>query len=213
MRGWLCVALAGAFIIGGALSASAQLTTRVTIIQAEDRRAPSVQDLATLRAGARSRDAQTARIGLRALGRLERPALIPDILPGLRHPQPEVRAEAANAIAQAAQGFRTAATGPNSTASSAETALISRLGIEADPGVRAALCEAIGRLPYSTTADVDRAESALMDFAAKAATNTDRLGLAKGLEAFARLQRAVQRPRRSHDRRAEVALAQRDGAR
>ena len=194
MRGWLCVALAGAFIIGGALSASAQLTTRVTIIQAEDRRAPSVQDLATLRAGARSRDAQTARIGLRALGRLERPALIPDILPGLRHPQPEVRAEAANAIAQAAQGFRTAGTGPNSTASSAETALISRLGIEADPGVRAALCEAIGRLPYSTTADVDRAESALMDFAAKAATNTDRLGLAKGLEAFARLQRAVQRP-------------------
>src|SRR5207342_1741627 len=62
------------------------------------------------------------------------------------------------------------------------------------PGVRAALCEAIGRLPYSTTADVDRAESALMDFAAKAGTDTDRLGLAKGLEAFARLQRGIQRP-------------------
>jgi len=192
-RGWLCVALAAAIISGRAQNASAQLTTRVSIIQAEDRRAPSAQDLATLRAGARSGDAQTARIGLRALGRLERPALIPDILPGLRHPLPEVRAEAANAIAQAAQGFRTAAS-PTSSVSSAATALISRLGIEADPGVRAALGEAIGRLPYSSTVDASRAESALMEFAAKAGTNTDRLGVAKALEAFARLQRDVQRP-------------------
>jgi cyclophilin family peptidyl-prolyl cis-trans isomerase len=211
MRGWICAALAGAFIFGGAPSASAQLTARVTVFQAEDRRAPSVQDLATLRAGARSRDAQTARVGLRALGRLERPVLIPDILPGLRHPLPDVRAEAANAIAQAAQGFRAGATGPNSAIASAETALISRLGIEADPGVRAALCDAVGRLPYSTTADVDRAESALMDFAAKAGTNTDRLGLAKGLEAFARLQRAVRRP---GDRViAELKSLSRNGAR
>jgi cyclophilin family peptidyl-prolyl cis-trans isomerase len=192
-RGWPCAALAGACIIGGAPSASAQLTTRAAIIQAEDRRAQTAQDLATLRAGARSGDAQTARIGLRALGRLERPVLIPDILPGLRHSLPEVRAEAANAVAQAAQGFRTAASATSSIAS-AETALISRLGIEADPGVRAALCEAIGRLPYSATDDINRAEATLVDFAAKAGTNTDRLGVAKGLEAFARLQRDVRRP-------------------
>ena len=185
--------LAAAFTVGGAPRASAQLTTRVSVLQAEDRRAASAQDLATLRAGARSGDAQTARIGLRALGRLERPALIPDILPGLRHPLPEVRAEAANAIAQAAQGLRTSS-GPVSSLASTQASLISRLEVEADAGVRAALCEALGRLPYSVTADVDRAESALMDFAAKATTNTDRLGLAKALEAFVRLQRNIRSP-------------------
>src|SRR6478735_11395833 len=117
-RDWFRVWLAGLFILGVASGISAQSNTRVSLLQAEDRRAPSAQDLATLRAGARSGDPQTARIGLRALGRLERPALIPDILPGLRHPLPEVRAEAANAIAQAAQGFRTAAS-PTSSVSSA----------------------------------------------------------------------------------------------
>ena len=188
-RGWLCVALAGAFIIGGAQRSSAQLTTRVTILQAEDRRAPSAQDLATLRAGARSGDAQTARIGLRALGRLERPRL------HSRHSS-RVAPSPIRSAGRSRQRHRPGGAGlphgchrPNSAISSAETALISRLGIEADSGVRAALCEAIGRLPYSTTADAARAESALMDFAAKAGTNTDRLGLAKGLEAFARLQR------------------------
>ena len=40
----------------------------------------------------------------RALGRLERPALIPDIIPGLSYRFPEMRAEAANAVGQAAQG-------------------------------------------------------------------------------------------------------------
>src|SRR3954447_23073039 len=187
------VLLAGVFIGAGAPGAFAQLTTRVTILQAEDRRAPTAQDLATLRAGARSGDAQTARIALRALGRLERPALIPDILPGLRHPLPEVRAEAANAIAQAAQGLQTG-TSPAGSLSSTLAALISRLGIEADPDVRAALCESIGRLPHSAAADIDRAESALLEFAATANTNTDRLGLAKGLEAFVRLHREDRRP-------------------
>ena len=56
----------------------AQQTTRVNVLQAEDRRAPTPRDLATIRAGARSGDPQTARVGVRALGRLERPALIPD---------------------------------------------------------------------------------------------------------------------------------------
>ena len=192
-KDWFRVWLAGLFILGVASGISAQSNTRVSVLQAEDRRAPSAQDLATLRAAARSGDPQTARIGLRALGRLERPALIPDILPGLRHPLPEVRAEAANAIAQAAQGLK-AAGGSAGSLSSTQAALIARLGVEADPGVRAALCESIARLPYSAAADVDRTESTLMDFAGKAGTNIDRLGLAKGLEAFIRLQRNIRQP-------------------
>src|SRR6478735_11289229 len=172
---WRSVALAAVLFELVPSFGIAQGTARLSILQAEDRRAPTAQDLAVIRAGARSSDAQTARIGLRALGRLERPALIPDILPGLRHPLPEVRAEAANAIAQAAQGLKGAG-GSAGSLSSTQAALIARLGVEADPGVRAALCESIARLPYSAAADVDRTESTLMDFAGKAGTNIDRLG-------------------------------------
>src|SRR5882672_3063599 len=74
--------------------------TRLAIAQAEDRRAPSAAELATLRIGVRSGDAQTVRLAVRALGRLERPALIPDILPALSHRDDDVRIDAAHAVAQ-----------------------------------------------------------------------------------------------------------------
>ena len=95
---WLC---------GLAASPAAQspLSTRLAILQAEDRRAPTVNDLAIIRSGAHTADAQTMRMALRALGRLERPSLIADITPGLRQSVPELRAEAATAIGQAAQGW------------------------------------------------------------------------------------------------------------
>jgi cyclophilin family peptidyl-prolyl cis-trans isomerase len=185
--------LAAALLLGTPNDSAAQLTTRVSILQAEDRRAPTAQDLGIIRAGARSADGQTARIGVRALGRLERPALIPDILISLRHRLPEVRAEAANALAQAAQGMRTGATSPV-TLASVQSALIARLTVDDDPDVRAAVCESIARLPYTSADDVERAETALFEFAGKPATNTDRLGLAKGLEALVRLQRDIRRP-------------------
>ena len=187
------IAGAAALLILAPALAVAQLATRLSVLQAEDRRAQTPQDLATIRAAARSGDGLTARIGLRALGRLERPTLIPDILPGLRHTLPEVRAEAANAVAQAAQGLKTGG-GPTGAVASAQAALMARLEVEADATVRAALCESIARLPYTAASDVQRAESALLDFAARALSNTDRLGLAKGLEALTRLQRAVRAP-------------------
>lgn len=177
--------------------ASAQtLATRAAILQAEDRRAQKPADLATLRSGARSGDGNTARIGLRALGRLERPSLIADILPGLRHRLPEVRAEAANAVAQAAQGL-TAPGAPAYALGPAQAALITRLGVEAEPSVRAALCESLGRLPYTAAADAARAEQTLTEFATRTSNTTDRLGIAKGLEAFVRLHRTLSPPRES----------------
>src|SRR6188768_3373331 len=84
-----------------AVSAQGQ-TTRQSILQAEDRRAPTPRDLTMLRTGTRSRDGTIALIAVRALGRLERPALIGDLIPSLRHALPEIRAEAANAIGQSA---------------------------------------------------------------------------------------------------------------
>ncbi|MBZ5557678.1 MAG: peptidylprolyl isomerase [Acidobacteriia bacterium] len=190
--------LCGSFFFAGAVAlvpvaASAQ-PTRLAILQAEDRRAATLNDLAILRSGARSGDPQTAQIGVRALGRLERPSLIPDIVPALRHPLPEVRAEAANAIGQAAQGWKKEKP-PTAAAMDAVVApLVARLNVEADAGVRAAICETIGRLPYTTAAQVETAERTLVDVAARSLSIDDRLGIAQGLEALVRLQRTLRAP-------------------
>ena len=188
----LCV-LCGCFP-AGAQEAAAPRVTRLAVLQAEDRRAPTARDLAVIRSGLRSGDDQTARIAVRALGRLERPALIADLLPSLRSPLPEIRTEAANAVAQAAQGWKSDKP-PNAAAVDGVFApLAARLKIEAEPEVRAAICESIGRLPYVSAAGVEAAERTLVEAAGHAETVTDRLGIAKGLEALARLHRALRAP-------------------
>ena len=76
----------------------------------------------------------------------------------------------------------------------AAQALGSPLKVEADPDVRAAICETLGRLPYVTAAQAEAAERTLVAAGAKADTVTDRLGVAKGLEAFVRVQRTLHPP-------------------
>ena len=170
---------------------AARRVSRLAILQAEDRRAPTAHDLAVIRSGLHGGDDQTTRIAVRALGRLERPSLIADIASALRHPLPEVRSEAANAIGQAAQGWK-ADTPPAAAAVDAAIApLVARLKVEADPDVRAAICETLGRVPYVTAAQAEAAERTLLVAGAKADTVTDRLGVAKGLEAFVRVQRKL----------------------
>src|SRR5436309_5751421 len=106
-RGLLTAILVAQIAHGiGAQTIADRVATRQAILVAEDRRAPTPRDLATIRGGLRSKDPDTIRIAVRALGRLERPALIPDILPLLKSPLPEVRAEAADALGQAAQGWK-----------------------------------------------------------------------------------------------------------
>ena len=169
--------------------------TRLAILPAEDRRAPTPRDLAAFDPARGAADAQTARIAVRALGRLERPALIADIVPLLKHPLPEIRAEAANAIGQAAQGWKHQ---PPSTAprhlDAAVAALTARLNVEADPNVRAAICETLGRLPYATAEQVQKAEQTLLGLMARSQTVADRLGVARGLEALVRLHRKLSPP-------------------
>jgi len=162
---------------------------RLAVLQAESRGVTSSRDLAAIRSGVGSGDPQTVRIAVRALGRLQKPSLIADLTSPLRHSFPEIRAEAANAIAQAAQGLKGDPKGASAAASAAAT-LIARLKIEEEPSVRAALCESIARVPYSRAADVERAEAALL--AASANTSiTDRLGVAKGFEALVRVNGSV----------------------
>jgi cyclophilin family peptidyl-prolyl cis-trans isomerase len=162
---------------------------RLAILQAEERRAPTPGDVLTLRNGIRSRDPQAAVLAIRAIGRLERPALVTDLLPALRFTRPEVRAEAANAIGQAAQGWA-GSPRPAGTLDirSVLSTLIAQLEDEEQPSVRAALCETIGRLPYEAADDVARAEAALVEAGDEAEGVPDRLGVAKGLEALVRRQ-------------------------
>jgi cyclophilin family peptidyl-prolyl cis-trans isomerase len=187
-------------VLGGCLPARAQdapaapRVSRLAVLEAEDRRAPTARDLAVIRSGVHSGDDQTARIAVRALGRLERPALIADIVPSLRHPVQEVRVEAANAIGQAAQGWKADKPPPPSTVDAASAPLVARLKVEAEPDVRAAICETLGRLPYVTAAQAESAEHVLLAAGARADTVTDRLGVAKGLEAFVRVQRRLRPP-------------------
>ena len=168
--------------------------TRLAVLQAEDRRAPTANDLAILRSGAHSGDPQTTRLAVRALGRLERPALILDITPLLKSALPEIRAEAANAIGQAAQGWKGDQHAPSAALDPAVAALVARLKVEAEPDVRAAICETIGRLPYATAAQVESAERTLLDVAARNEAIGDRLGVAKGFEALVRIHRTLRPP-------------------
>src|SRR5437867_2428665 len=68
-----------------AVNASAQSTAaaRLAILDAEEQGATSARDLMILRSGTHSADIQTVRMAVRALGRIERPSQIPDILPSL----------------------------------------------------------------------------------------------------------------------------------
>jgi cyclophilin family peptidyl-prolyl cis-trans isomerase len=169
-------------------------TSRLAITQAEDRRAPTARDLAIIRGGLRSADAQTALVAVRGMGRLERPVLASELVPSLKHPLPEIRAEAANAIAQSFHGSKkeTAADRPLVTA--ATTALAARLVNEADASVRAAICDALGRLPYSSDDDLARAERTLLEAGSRNHSVVDRLGLAQGLYGLTHRQRQPRPP-------------------
>lgn len=180
-----------------AVDAGAQAisTARLAILLAENRRAPTPGDLLTIRNGARARDPETVRLAVRALGRLERPALIPDLIAALQFPEPNVRAEAANAVAQAAQGWKSGAVRESAAArTSLQATLIARLADDGDASVRAALCEAIARIPYREVSEFERAERALAEAAERHDTTTDRLGVAKGLEVLVRLQQPLRLP-------------------
>ena len=187
-----------------AVRAGAQPPTRIAILVAEDRRASTAHDLATIRSGMRSRDPDTARVAIRALGRLERPELIPDIVSLLKSPLAEIRAEAANAIAQAAQGWKRPAVIPTAavrktggsalTIDVAVTALVGRLHVEDDAVVRGALCQAIGRLPYTTGEEVQQADSTLTEALAHEDSTDGRLGIAQGFEALIRLNQQLTKP-------------------
>jgi cyclophilin family peptidyl-prolyl cis-trans isomerase/HEAT repeat protein len=152
-------------------------------------------DAAAIRARLRSGDSETERFAVLEIGRLERPSFIPLIVPFLRSPLPEIRAQAADAIGQAARGWLSTPPAPRDPfpLASVVEVLTARLKVESEPAVRASITETIGRLPYVTSGQVAAAALALAQ-AASTETVSDRLGIAKGLEALVRLSRPLALP-------------------
>ena len=127
---------------------------------------------------------------VRALGRLERADMAPMIRPFLDDASPAVRAEAANALAQAVSPMTRGERGAGDSAAVAaiSSALRSRLGTERDPAVVAAIAMSLGRLPYGSATEARAAEqliAALMPGQESAVIVT---GAARGVESLVRLE-------------------------
>ena len=135
-----------ALLISATPAAAQSLQERM--LQAEDARPTTEAGLAALREGLQGNGRRTA---IRAIGRLERPEMIPLIAPALNDGV-GIRAEAANALAQMAR--TPAAVAEVQKLLLARAAQDARLGTWESWGELAA---ALGRLNYDTAQQVPRA--------------------------------------------------------
>jgi len=160
----------------------------LSLLRAEDRRAPSPTDLEAFRTGFASPHAGLRRASARGWGRLERPELAGELAPLLDDPDAAVRREAANALAQAVRGVR-AGSPEAARVVEATGLLLARLDAEEEALTRAALLRSIGRLPLLDSIGAAQAQRILAgafhlppDSAGTliAAPPTVQLGLARG---------------------------------
>ena len=187
----VAVACAGVLLVpartqgqSGAGAASIQ-AVRQAIFEAEDRRAPTDADLKTLRDGMGHASEAVQRQAVRALGRLERPALVGDIARALASPFASVRAAAADALGQAASQ------GGGEAAAAVQAILVKQLRTERDQNVVGIVCRTLGRLPYATAQAVRAAEVTLLVAALpldspSGAPLALQLGVARGFDSLLR---------------------------
>ena len=156
-RARLRAGLAGVLVVLGvsgcvpdAGRADPRATTYLQILGAEDARPGSGRSLELLRRATRLGDVLLRRTAVRALGRLENPSLLDDIAEHLDDDDPTVRAQAAEAIAQALH---------HTSGEAGVEPLLSRARAERDPSVLSALAHALGRLDVAPEAlpDLERA--------------------------------------------------------
>ncbi len=139
------------------------------ILRLEDARAPDRRAVEELAGHLDHRGPGLRRMAVRALGRLERTALLPVVARALNDPDPAVRVEAANALAQSARG-RGNEEGPGlagdegadegggegeEATRTALDVLHRALETESDPRVQGALARALGRIPLAPGAGPD----------------------------------------------------------
>jgi cyclophilin family peptidyl-prolyl cis-trans isomerase/HEAT repeat protein len=193
-----------------ATAASAQ-TLQERMLQAEDARPTTDAGLAPLLEGLKGNGRRTA---IRAIGRLERPEMIPLVAPALNDGV-GIRAEAANALAQMA---RTPA-----AVIEVQKLLLARAA--ADAGLETweswgEIAAALGRLPYDTAAQVAETEAVLLKGLPAPDSLNDvesaaLIGSARGFESLARTVRAKKLPalgERSWELLRWAATAQRPAA-
>src|SRR5687768_17426034 len=125
------------------------------ILRIEEARAPTPQDLALLIESARSAVPHIQQAAIQALGRLERRDVVTDLLPYLR--TGPNREEAAHAIGQAMRG-ETLPLDPNDTqVDGVQQALLAAATLPDGP--MGAVAETLGRLPYTSAAQVAKAST------------------------------------------------------
>ncbi|HEU4586265.1 MAG TPA: peptidylprolyl isomerase [Gemmatimonadaceae bacterium] len=120
---------------------------------------------------------------VREMGRLERPDMVPMILPSLSAGPADVRAEAANALAQSLWKLNRAPVPPagDSVLTVVDTALRARLGRERDPAVIASIAQALGRLPFASATDRAGVEGVLAELLATTGDSRVAAGAARGM--------------------------------
>ncbi len=163
------------------------------LLVAEDTRGRGADGLTPIIEGLASPDSLIRRVATRAAGRLQRPELGRRLLATLADSVANVRAEAANAIAQSLRGVRRGAAPPDSTALStaaAERALIAALASEHDPDAADAMAEALGRLPYADSSSAAPAADAITERVA----SEPRYGAVRGLYTLVLARRFVGAP-------------------
>ncbi len=158
--------------------------TWMSLLAAEDSRAPRLEDVAVLERALGHDNAQVRQIAVRALGRLERSSLVPSISPMLSDPDARVRKEAANALGQAVY---------QAVGDTVLPLLANRLSVEADPAVRGVLVQTMGRLAFADSTLLIQVEATLRE--RSESTNGDELlGVARGYESLVRLHRGFSMP-------------------
>lgn len=169
MRSLVVAALVPAILTFGgerpsqSAGAGAAMTWRV-IVEAEDARASGTDEFRILTTAAVT-PSRLQSLAVRALGRLERPALVPTLLPLLDAAAPAVRAEAADALAQSA-GMDPAAV------RAVREGLLRRLIGERAPDAREALAAALGRMPAESPSVADEVERVLVGVASRVEPTT-----------------------------------------
>jgi cyclophilin family peptidyl-prolyl cis-trans isomerase/HEAT repeat protein len=148
----LCLLGAGPLPLPGQDPAT---VARERILLVEDRRARAPGDVELLLRIVRSGPPAERRAATRALGRLEDRRHVPALISLLDDPEPAMRAEALQALAQALQAYRrdTIAVGGDNGWPAALAALGTRVTAESDPAVAGMLGISLGRLPYRGDAE------------------------------------------------------------